>query len=597
MNNTSVGGGFFSHDDSRLLVHSNESGIYNVYSIDLASGERTALTQSDSSSVFAVSFFPEDDRFLYRMDDNGNEIYHLYLRDEQGQDIDLTPAAEARAIFYGWADDRSHFYYGYSERDPRLMDVYAMDVASLTPKMIYANDGAYEFNGISPDGRYLALSKPVNTNDSDLFIYDLEQETMQQINQEQASHSVADFAPDGQSLYYRTDAGAEFSYVVRYNLESGERAKVWEKDWDVWAYYFSHRGKYRVASINADGKTQVFVQDVEAGVPADFPEFERGNVAEINFNDAEDKAIFYVSSSSTPTNLYYYDLSTEELTQLTDNLNPEIDPDDLVAAEVVRFPSFDGLAIPAIYYKPKQAKEEQPAPALVWVHGGPGGQTRQQYSPTIQYLVNHGYAILAVNNRGSSGYGKSFYRMDDQRHGEEDLQDCIYGKKWLAQRDYIDSTKIGIIGGSYGGFMVMAALTREPQAFDVGVNLFGVTNWLRTLRSIPPWWESFKDALYEEMGDPSTQDSTRLYEISPLFHADKITKPVMVLQGAQDPRVLQIESDEIVEAVRENDVPVEYVLFEDEGHGFVKKANQIEAYGKILEFLEQHLRNKPELEG
>jgi dipeptidyl aminopeptidase/acylaminoacyl peptidase len=164
----------------------------------------------------------------------------------------------------------------------------------------------------------------------------------------------------------------------------------------------------------------------------------------------------------------------------------------------------------------------------------------------------------------------------------------------LADQPEIDPDKIGIIGGSYGGFMTMAALAFTPEEFDVGVNIYGVTNWLRTLQSIPPWWESFKDALYLEMGDPNTQDSIRLRQISPLFHTENVTKPLLVLQGAQDPRVLQVESDEIVENVRKNGVPVEYVLFEDEGHGFVKKENQIEAYEKTLEFLNKYLKNKSE---
>jgi dipeptidyl aminopeptidase/acylaminoacyl peptidase len=162
-------------------------------------------------------------------------------------------------------------------------------------------------------------------------------------------------------------------------------------------------------------------------------------------------------------------------------------------------------------------------------------------------------------------------------------------KDYLASTGYVDTAKIGIIGGSYGGFMVMAALTLHPEEFEVGVNIFGVTNWIRTLKSIPPWWESFKKALYEEMGDP-VEDSARLYRISPLFHADKITKPFIVLQGANDPRVLQVESDEIVTAARENGVYVEYVLFDDEGHGFVKKENEIEGYGRILEFLDKQLK-------
>ena len=216
-----------------------------------------------------------------------------------------------------------------------------------------------------------------------------------------------------------------------------------------------------------------------------------------------------------------------------------------------------------------------------------------EFFKLIQYLVNHGYAILAVNNRGSSGYGKTFYQMDDQNHGEKDLLDCVEGKNWLQQQPEINGDRIGIIGGSYGGFMTMAALTFHPEEFDVGVNIFGVTNWIRTLKSIPPWWASFKDALYQELGDPFSADSTRLKQISPLFHTQNVTKPLIVLQGAQDPRVLQVESDEIVAGVRSNGVPVEYVLFEDEGHGFVKKENQIEAYGKILEFLDVYLKENP----
>jgi dipeptidyl aminopeptidase/acylaminoacyl peptidase len=259
---------------------------------------------------------------------------------------------------------------------------------------------------------------------------------------------------------------------------------------------------------------------------------------------------------------------------------------------VVRYPSFDGLEIPAIYYKPKLASSKNKVPALVWVHGGPGGQSRVGFRSLIQYLVNHDYAVIAVNNRGSSGYGKTFYKMDDQNHGDKDLKDCIWAKKWLQEQDYIDPDRIGIIGGSYGGYMTMAAMTFTPDEFNVGVNIFGVTNWLRTLKSIPPWWGSFRDALYQEMGNPHTADSVRLYEISPLFHAHQVKNPIMVLQGANDPRVLQIESDEIVEAVRENGVYVEYVIFPDEGHGFAKTENRIKGYGQILDFLDVYLKGE-----
>jgi len=211
------------------------------------------------------------------------------------------------------------------------------------------------------------------------------------------------------------------------------------------------------------------------------------------------------------------------------------------------------------------------------------------FSPLIQSLVNHGYVIFDINNRGSSGYGKTFFQMDDRKHGEADLGDVVASKTMLTATGYVDSTKIGIIGGSYGGYMTLAALTLQPDAFQVGVDMFGISNWVRTLESVPPYWESFRKALYAEMGDPKT-DGERLHRISPLFNADKIKVPLMVLQGANDPRVIKVESDEIVAAAQKNGAPVEYVVFPDEGHGFLKKSNEIQGTTKILTFLDKYLK-------
>ena len=274
---------------------------------------------------------------------------------------------------------------------------------------------------------------------------------------------------------------------------------------------------------------------------------------------------------------------------MTDSLSKEIDPEDLVESRVVRFKSSDGLSIPSIFYKPHQASPENKVPALVWVHGGPGGQTRKGYSAFIQYLVNHGYAVLGINNRGSSGYGQTFFTADDRKHGHEPLRDCVEAKAYLAGMPDIDPDRIGIIGGSYGGYMVLAALAFQPEEFAVGVDIFGVSNWLRTLESIPPYWEAQRLALYQEIGDP-VKDREMLKAISPVFHADKIRRPLMVLQGQNDPRVIKPESDDIVAAVKKNGVPVEYVVFADEGHGFTKKKNQIEGYSAVLNFLDKHLK-------
>ncbi len=591
MDNENAFGNGYSPDKSKVLMTSNRSGIYNMYTIPSTGGEMTPLTQSDSASVYGISYFPKDDRILFRMDGNGDEIYKIFMKD--GDEIKrLTPAENVRALFRGWSREENSFFYGSNERDARFMDHYEMNLDDFSSKMIWQNDEGLNFGGMSPDRKYIAVTKSINTNDSDLFILNTETGEKTKINDNLSGNVPEDFTLDGKYFYYSTDDGEEFSYVMRYNLEDGSKDKVLSKDWDISAYYFTRNDKYQVTFSNEDAKTVMVVTEVATGNIVEFPEFENQEISSASFSMDETMALLRVGGSHTPTNSYSYDLASGDLHQLTDVLNKEIDGSHLVSADVVRFKSFDGLEIPAIYYQPHQASADNPVPALVWVHGGPGGQSRQGYNSTIQYLVNHGYAILAVNNRGSSGYGKSFYKMDDQNHGDKDLKDCIAGKDWLKTQDVIDGNKIGILGGSYGGYMTMAALTYAPEEFQVGVNIFGVTNWIRTLKSIPPWWESFKDALYEEMGDPNTEDSIRLRQISPLFHTENVTKPLIVLQGAQDPRVLKVESDEIVEGVKNNGVPVEYVLFEDEGHGFVKKENQIEAYGRIKEFLDKYLKGE-----
>lgn len=592
MDNEAIGGGSFSPDNSKLLISSNRSGIYNMYTIPTAGGEMLPITESDSSSVFAISYFPKDERMLFRMDNNGDEIYHIFVRDTDGTHKDLTPEEGARSIFYQWAQDKASFFYGSNKRDNRFMDLYEMDLESMTPSLVYQNDDGYDINVISPDKKYVALSKSINTNDSDLFLYNLEAKELTKINQNQSGNSGQDFSHDSSTFYYTTDDGSEFAYLMKYSIADGSYEKALERDWDIMGTGFTQNGTYQVVYINEDAKNTIEVIEVATGKQVELPKVENMEITSVSFSDDETMMRFYAGGSFAPSNLFVYNLDSKNYKQLTNVLNPEIQEQDLVKAEVVRYKSFDGLEIPAIYYKPHQASSENPVPALVWVHGGPGGQSRQNFSAFIQYLVNHGYAVLAVNNRGSSGYGKSFYQMDDLNHGDKDLKDCVEGKNWLAQQPEIDGEKIGIIGGSYGGYMTMAALTYAPDEFDVGVNLFGVTNWMRTLKSIPPWWESFKDALYKELGDPYSADSVRLKQISPLFHTDKVTKPLIVLQGAQDPRVLQVESDEIVAGVRKNGVPVEYVLFEDEGHGFVKKENQITAYSKILEFLDVYLKGE-----
>jgi len=601
MDITAINGGAFSPDEKKILINSRETGIFNAVEIDLETGKQTAVTNSSTNAVFAQGYFPADNRILYSSDKGGNEISHLYVRATDGSVTDLISDSTAKAEFVDWSFNRNNLYYLSNSRNKQYFDLYKVNISgkqregSLYPAgIVHQNDNGLTPEIISRDERYIVLSQTVTTNDANMYLLDTQTGESRLITEHTGSiqYRPQYFTPDGKELVYLTDKDSEFTYLASYDLLSGQHRKLEDAPWDISYSQISRSGKYRIVAINNDARTEMRIYDL-TGNQVKLTGIPEGDITGVTFSDSEEKMLFYVSNSRNPSNLFVYDFNTRQSRQLTNTMSKEIDAQDLVEGTVVRYKSFDGMDIPCLLYKPKGIGDDEKVPVLLYIHGGPGGQTRLNYSSQIQYLVNHGYAILAVNNRGSSGYGKTFYAADDRKHGDSDLKDCVAAKGYLATLPWVDKEKIGIMGGSYGGYMVMAALTFTPEEFKVGVNLFGVTNWLRTLKSIPPWWGSFRTSLYAELGDPTTADSVALYNKSPLFFAGKITKPFIVLQGSNDPRVLQVESDEIVAAARKNGVTVDYVIFPDEGHGFVKEQNNIEANEKILAFLDKHLKGTP----
>jgi dipeptidyl aminopeptidase/acylaminoacyl peptidase len=593
-NNIRIFGGQFSPDEQKVVVTSNETGIFNVFEIDLTTGKRTQVTDSKRQSIFATCYVPSTGEILYRSDQEGDENTHIYLLDNNGQSRDLTPGDKVKTHFKWWSLDKESFYFTSNKRDPKVFDVYQMDTKSWSPKMLYKNEHGYEVGQVSRDSEWVSLIKNITTSETRLYVAStVTGETIKiSIPSMRGNYKSSGFNLDSSSFFYRTDTQGEFAQLWEYRLADGQRNQVYESEWDVMYSYLTETGRYRVLAVNEDARNVVKLIEQMSKEEVSMPVFEDGNINQVTVSPSDKKVVLAVGSSRSPTDLYFYNLESGNLKQLTRTLNPEIDVNHLVKGKVIRYSSFDGLEIPAIFYKPHCASKESPVPAIVLIHGGPGDQSRMGYWELIQYAVNQGYAILAVNNRGSSGYGKSFFKMDDRRHGEDDLMDCIFGKQFLQNQDYIDPENIGVMGGSYGGFMTMAAMTFHPKEFQAGVNLFGVTNWIRTAKSIPDHWGAVRDALYAELGDPNNQeDAARLERISPVFHGDKVRNPVMVIQGANDIRVLQAESDDMVEAIRKTGVPVEYIIFPDEGHGFLKTKNRIEGDRRIVEFLNKHLKN------
>ncbi len=542
-------------------------------------------------AIYAVSYFPYDDRILFVRDCYGDENHHLYVLESEGRERDLTPGIGVKAKFLGWSHDGLHFYYQTNERDPRFFDIYRMSVAGLDRTLIFQDTEGLNFHSVSPDENHIVFGKDMTRANCDIYLLSKQSGHMRHLTPHvgEIIFRPASFEIDSQSLYYLTDEDNEFSYIARIELSTGKQSVVFRAPGNVFAFVPSAGGKYSTVLVDDEGQKKISIYDHQSGEPIALPSFPKGDISSAVISKSEQLLAFYVNGDRSPNKLFVYEFAIGTARKLVESLSAEIDSDGLVESRRVSYHSFDGLTIPAFLWKPHQASAGNKVPALIWLHGGPGGQTRKGYSPRIQYLVNNGYAVLGVNYRGSSGYGKTFLAADERKHGREPLWDCVEAKKFLASLDYIDTSKIGVIGASFGGYMVLAALAFTPEEFACGVDLFGISNWVRMIESFPPYWSPHLEFYYKKMGHP-VADQDLLRALSPAFHADKIIKPLMVVQGANDPRVLRAEADEIVEAVRKKNGTVEYMVFPDEGHGLTKKTNRVTAYDSIVKFLDRHLR-------
>tara|TARA_R110001606_G_scaffold12306_4_gene53123 strand:+ start:27831 stop:29744 length:1914 start_codon:yes stop_codon:yes gene_type:complete len=581
----------FSADGQSILISSDATGVFNAYALPINGGESVALSASTGSATYAESYFPNDGRVLLTADGGGDELTHVFVRELDGSVRDLTPGDKVKADLMGFSGDGATFWITSNARDPEVFDLHAYDTATYENRLIFENPGMI-IAAVSPDGRWVAMAKPVTSADSDIYLADLQtggEPVLITAHTGNVAYDVYDFTRDSRTLVMASDERGEWTQAWAHDLATGERTALIQADWDVAYVSYSPSGRYRVSALNADASTELTILDTTTGRPVRLTGRPDGDVGGVRFNADETRMAFTVASDTSPSDVFVADLATGQTRRLTRALNPAIDEADLVEATIVRYAGEGGVQVPGVLYRPHRADAAHPVPAIVLVHGGPGGQSRRGYSAMIQHLVNNGYAVLAANNRGSSGYGKTFFHLDDKAHGEADLRDIVAGGQWLRDQDWVADDQVAVMGGSYGGYMTAAALAFHPDAFEAGINIFGVTNWVRTLESIPAWWGPQRDALFDEMGDPAT-DAERHRAISPLFHADKIRRPMLVVQGANDPRVLQVESDELVAAVRANAVPVEYVLFPDEGHGFRRRDNRITAQEAYLTFLDRYVR-------
>jgi dipeptidyl aminopeptidase/acylaminoacyl peptidase len=605
------GGHAFSHDGTRLLVNSDETGVFNAYALDLATGEVEPLSRSETNAVFGVSWFPHDDRVLLTGDVGGNEQNSVFVVEPDGTLHDLSPPGEFEAagqqsglLFEAWQTDGTAFFLTSTERDPQLADLYRYDAATYEREMVFRNTRELPFPTrgfhVSPDGRWLSLDLHHTRYHFDIYLVDLhspEREPRLVLShpEREVVHRGMGFTPDGGKLVYGTDEFGEFMEAWTYDLETGETAPLVVAEWDITQtrtdldYGITHSpdGRYRVDILNADSRNEVTITETATGRELDLSFLPQGMLSRPRFSPEPGRLALQLERDTRPTDLFLVDLEARSARRLTEALNPAIDEAHLVESHVVRFESYDGLEIPGLLYRPHRADADEPVPAMVWVHGGPGAQSRQGYNPVLQFLVNQGYAVYAINNRGSKGYGRSFREADRRRHGEADLGDVVASRGFLESIDWIDPERIGVMGSSFGGYLTLAAMTFEPEVFDVGISIVGYSDVIGNITS-GGWRLPRLAAAYDEMGHPE-EDAERLRRVSPLYFADRIARPLFVAAGANDVRVPIDQNDRLVAAAREAGVQVEYLVFPDEGHGFRRRANRITAVEAYLDFLDRFL--------
>ncbi len=585
--NKYISGGTFSKNGDKILYTSDETGLPAAWAYNIKTDEKTLLHSDSINAVYSLTLFGDDDHLIYTMNPGGGRAIHIYAKEED--DItNITPGDNVRATWRGVNGDNSGIYYISNKRSPRKFDRYEYLFETKISKLIFQNDTKYSTSYNSYNYKYILLHESITEEITNLYLYDIINKTSISLSPEDNDSYFygKGFSLDNKEVYYLTNYGSEFAYFVKYNIETKQRTILIKEDWDIVSTDFSPNHNFLAVYTNENGRARVKVKDIQKNKYLDIPFLKTAEIEKLRFGPNNKYLSFQVVGYNQPKSIWLLNLETNTTKQITSSINPEIAVTDLSKPIDTTIISFDGLKIPAFLYFPKDNSKRKNA-ALVWTHGGPGGQFRTNYNQYIQYVVNQGYTVLAVNNRGSSGYGKTFKALDNQKHGVDDLLDIIKGKELLASLNGIDENNIGIIGDSYGGYLVLAALTFYPDEFAFGIDMFGISNWLQVLNNTPDFWAARKKALFKEMGDP-IKDSLMLYNKSPLFFSDNIKRPLMVIQGANDPKVHQSESDSIVARVRKNNIPVDYILFKDEGHGIRKKENQIKTMTSIGEFLKQH---------
>jgi dipeptidyl aminopeptidase/acylaminoacyl peptidase len=571
-------GASWSPEGLRVSFLTDITGVAQVWEVAAGGGWPDQLTFHDER-VMGAGYSPADDALLFSMDTGGNERSQLFLVRE-GRETNLTRDPEAIHYAGGFSPDGGRIAYTATRRNGTDFDVYIQELDG-DPEVAWEVTGYHIIADWSPDGSFIIVSRQYSNLDNDLYKLDLKsgEPVLLTRHEREARFTGACVTQDGASVYLATDRDGEFMRLGRLDLSTLELEYLTPDDRDVESLELSRDGRYLAASRNVDGYSDFMLFNGRGRrMPA--PEMPAGIIGGFAFSPDSKRLACTLTGPNRNPDVWILDLPDGEPRQLTHSSTAGIPRSTFRTPEVVRYPSFDGREIPALFYEP----EEDNAPVVVNVHGGPESQSRPMFAPATQYFLDRGYAVFAPNVRGSTGYGKTYTHLDDVELRMDSVADLAHAAYWLQNRGH---DRIAVMGGSYGGFMVLAALTEYPELWAAGIDIVGIANLVSFLENTGSYRRGLRESEYG-----SLRNNRELLEsISPIHKAEKISAPLMVIHGRNDPRVPVGEAEQIVDRVRSNGGAVEYLVYEDEGHGLAKLKNRLDAYPKIAAFLGLYLRS------
>ncbi|MBA3634215.1 MAG: S9 family peptidase [Acidobacteria bacterium] len=615
LNIRSAGSPSFSPDGKRIAFLTNITGTSQVWTMDAGGGYPEQITAYQDNVSF-VKWLPDGKGLIFGKAVGGNENTQFFLLSNDGAEIkELTNNPNVRHNFGDLSKDGTRIFYTSNKRDRNWFDVYSMNLVEGKEELLYQDNSSNFVVAVSDDGSKVIVSRSSVrfSLDNDLYLIDAKTKKATHLTPHDKATQYGDvhFLPDGNSILFGTNQNGEFMALSRMDLQTKKIETLNNANWDLDAAEISRNGNAAAWTINKEGFSQLYVNDLtkrekRANLISQesLPQFEiiklpaSGVVGGIEFSNDGSKLAFTFSGAKYNADIWIYDLKTKKITQVTKSSRSGIPQSSFIAPQLIKFKTFDGKEIPAWYYKPQvdisfndgkvngKFSQSKNLPVIVSVHGGPEGQERPGFNPLYQYYLSRGYAILATNVRGSTGYGKTFSHLDDVEKREDSVRDLAAAVQWLKTQGGADPKRIAVMGGSYGGYMTMAAITLYPELFAAAVNTVGIVNWETFLKNTSGYRRRQREVEYGMLD----KDIDFLRRISPIAKVDKIKTPLFVIHGKNDPRVPYTEAEQIVKVLRKRGATVEYKLFDDEGHGIAKLKNRLELYPLVADFLDKYMK-------